>query len=390
MKKKVRASDPSQQPLAHLGGLSTRQFLHRHWQKKPLLVRNAFPEFADPLTKREVFELSQREEAECRLIVHSTLGWTLQPGPLRRRDFSASRNTKWTVLVQDTQHFSHEAHELLAMFNFIPSARIDDLMVSFAVPGAGVGPHVDSYDVFLIQGSGRRRWRISAQEDLRLKPGLPLKILKKFRPEQEFILEKGDMLYLPPGYAHDGIAETDCLTWSVGCRAPSQQELSTALLDFLRDETAFVGQYSDPDLSPAKHPGEIDVAMQKRVAGMLIQIQDATRSDLHQRRFLGRYLTDPKPHVFFDAPDPPMSRSAFRQSAAKKGVRLDLKTRFLFSNDLFFMNGGDFPVKTDDAALFRHLADMRRLSPELVTRRPQASFIASLYRAYSAGFLHLT
>ena len=130
-------------------------------------------------------------------------------------------------------------------------------MVSYAVPGAGVGAHFDSYDVFLLQGAGRRRWQISSQQDLRLKQGVPLKILAHFKAEEEYVLESGDMLYLPPGYAHNGIAETECLTWSIGFRAPSQQEMSTALLDYLRDQMTLEGQYRDPDLEAVRHPGEI-------------------------------------------------------------------------------------------------------------------------------------
>ena len=390
MKKTAQKTGNADRPLALLGGLSARNFLRGHWQKKPLLIRNAFPAFAGPLTKREVLELARREDAESRLIAHSGKGWTLQHGPFSRRDFNAMKHARWTVLVQDTQHFSSEAHDVLAHFKFIPHARVDDLMVSFAVPGAGVGPHFDSYDVFLLQGSGRRRWQISTQRDLRLKPGIPLKILARFKAEQEFVLESGDMLYLPPGFAHNGIAETECLTWSIGFRAPSQQDLSAALLDYLRDEIVLDGQYRDPDLSPVRRPGEIDAAMRKRVATLLTKIQEATRSAAHQQRCLGRYLTDPKPHIFFDPPAPMMSNGAFRRAAIRRGVVLDLKTRFLYADELFFMNGSEFPVGAVDAESFRHLADMRGLSADVVAAGPGKTFYAALYRAYADGFLHVT
>ncbi len=389
MKKKVQKKDGSDQPLAHLGGLSAKQFLRDYWQKKPLLVRNAFPGLAEPLTKREVLELAQREDAESRLIAHTRAGWTLQQNPLSRRDFAAVKQDKWTVLVQDTQHFSFEAHDLLARFKFIPHARIDDLMVSYAVPGAGVGPHIDSYDVFLLQGSGKRRWRISAQKDLRLKPGVPLKILAHFKAEQEFLLETGDLLYLPPGIAHDGIAETECLTWSIGCRAPSQQELTTSLLDYLRDEVVLGGQYCDPDLVPTRHPGEIDAAMRKRVGKMMKEIQDATCNARYQQRCLGRLLTDPKQHIFFDPPDTMLGISAFRQAANRRGVVLDLRTRFLYSEELFFMNGNEFLVEAPDVELLRHLADSRGLSAGLGTDGKRKSLFATLYCAYCDGFLHI-
>jgi 50S ribosomal protein L16 3-hydroxylase len=389
MKKSSQKKVGPDKPLAHLGGLSAKQFLRDYWQKKPLLIRNAFPDLAEPLTMREVLELARRDDAESRLIAHNGAKWTLKQNPIARRDFTAVAHDKWTVLVQDTQHFSFEAHELLAQFNFIPHARIDDLMVSYAVPGAGVGPHIDSYDVFLLQGSGKRRWRISAQTDLRLKPNVPLKILAHFKAEQEFLLETGDLLYLPPGIAHDGIAETECLTWSIGCRAPSQQELTNALLDYLRDEITLDGQYCDPELAPAQHAGEIDVAMRKRVARMLVEIQDATGNAAHQQRCLGRLLTEPKPHIFFDPPDAVLGSGAFRQAAIRNGVALDLRTRFLYSAELFFMNGSEFPVDAADVELFRLLADTRRLTAGIAAVGRGKTFYANLYRAYCDGFLQI-
>ncbi|MEO8100874.1 MAG: cupin domain-containing protein [Betaproteobacteria bacterium] len=389
MKKTAQKTGGKNHGLAHLGGLTATQFMRTHWQKKPLLIRNAFPDFAGPLTKHEVLELAQREDAESRLIARSGKEWTLQHGPFTRRSFSAVKRAEWTVLIQDTQHFSGEAHDLLAYFNFIPHARVEDLMVSYAIPGAGVGPHVDTYDVFLLQGLGRRRWQISSQQDLRLKQGVPLKMLAHFRAEQELVLETGDMLYLPPGYAHNGIADSECLTWSVGFRAPSQQEVSIALLDYLRDEIAFGGQYRDPDLLPVAYPGEINAAMRRRFAGMFKEVVRATGSRAHQTRCLGRYLTDPKPHVFFDAPDAVLSMAAFRRAACRRGIMLDLKTRFLYADGLFFMNGGDVPIEVVDSRFLRPLADARTLTPHAVALVSRPSSFAALYGAYTNGYLHV-
>ena len=388
MKKTAPKKGTGLQPLTQLGGLCANQFLREYWQNKPLLIRNAFPNFVEPLSKREVFELSQRDDAESRLIVNTAEGWQLRHGPFTKREFTALKDTRWTVLIQDTQHFSHEAHEVLAKFSFIPHARVDDLMVSYAVPGAGVGAHFDSYDVFLLQGSGKRRWQISAQNDLRLKEGVPLKILARFKAKQEFVLETGDMLYLPPGYAHHGVSETECLTWSIGFRSPSKQELSTALLDYLRDEIKLDGQYRDPDLAFASHPGEIDVAMRRRIGKMLEDVQEAARNEQHVRRFLGSYLTEPKSHVYFDAPEPLLGEPAFRRMTSRNGVSLDLKTRFLYLENLFFMNGNPFAAGTGNAITFRQLADTRKLSAKLVAGKQSTAFYAALYRAYADGFLH--
>jgi len=371
---------------AHLGGLTAKQFLRDYWQKKPLLIRGAFTEFKDPLTRKEVLELATREEAESRLVVREGKSWSLQHGPFTHRELRVARTQPWTVLVQDTQHFSHEAQALLAAFSFIPHARIDDLMVSFATPGAGVGPHYDSYDVFLIQGAGRRRWRISPQRDLALKPGLPMKIIARFKPEQEFILEPGDILYLPPGYAHDGIAETDCLTWSVGFRAPSQQELATAYLDYLRDNLTLDGSYHDPDLSATSTPGLMDESMLRRFAALLKSVPDAGLQRGHLDRFLGRYLTEPKSHVFFDPPEEPLSATRFRRVAVASGLRLDLRSRFLYQRNGFFLNGAELIVPATDAETFRRLADNRAIAGILAKALTGAGQKVA-FTAYLNGFL---
>lgn len=378
--------------LEHLGGLTANQFLRRHWQKKPLLVRGAFPNFRDPLTKKEVLTLATRDEAESRMIVRAGKQWQLHHGPFsraKRGDFARHRDDAWTVLVQDTQHFSWEAHALLANFRFIPHARIDDLMVSYAVPGAGVGPHFDSYDVFLLQGGGQRRWRISAQTDLTLRNDMPLKILARFKPEQEFLLETGDMLYLPPGYAHDGIAESECLTWSIGFRAPTAQELAIAFLDSLRDEIALDGQYTDPDLRATIHPGQLDAKMLTRMTKLLRGVGTAAGKQERVRQFLGCFLTEPKAHVTFDPSEPVMSKSAFWRAARNAGVALDLKSRLLYAGKVFFLNGDALETNIGDEALLRLLADDRVLTPVALTaafaRKTADTLAATLYRLYCQG-----
>src|SRR4051812_21720624 len=231
--------------------------MRRYWQRKPLLVRGAFPGFRDPLTPREVMALAGSDETVSRLVQRRGSQWRVEHGPIPAARFKQLPRRAWTVLVQDINHVSAAARDILARFDFIPHARIDDVMVSYAVTGGGVGPHVDSYDVFLLQGRGRRRWRISRQEDLAFVPGLPLKILADFRAEEEWVLEAGDMLYLPPGVAHEGVAETDCLTWSIGFRAPTDEELAHGFLDHLRDSVSLEGQYGDAGNRGTRHPGEL-------------------------------------------------------------------------------------------------------------------------------------
>ena len=373
--------------LPLLGGISAEVFLRDYWQKKPLLIRNAIAGFTAPLTKSEVLTLARRDDAESRLITCDAEAWQIEHGPLSASVLRKVKNKFWTVLVQDVQHFSYEAHDLLARFNFIPNARIDDLMVSYAVSGAGVGAHFDSYDVFLLQGMGRRRWQISSQRDLRLQPDLPLKILSHFKATDEFVLDTGDMLYLPPSVAHNGIAETDCLTWSIGFRAPSKQDLSVAFLDYLRDDLQLAGLYADPELKSTQHPAEIDAAMHARYAALLGDVQTASSDPLMIRRFTGCYLTEPKSHVIFDAPETPMTANAFAKLAMRHGVELDLKTRILVDDENIFINGeGHAPVRAV-ATLMRELGDKRLLPALTVAKVDSKAALVFLYESYCNGVL---
>ena len=387
--RKKRNIKPPSQVLPLLGGISAEVFLRDYWQKKPLLIRNAIAGFTAPLTKSEVLTVARREDAESRLITRDADRWQIEHGPFSLSDFRQPEDILWTVLVQDVQHFSYEAHELLRHFDFIAHARIDDLMVSYAVAGAGVGAHFDSYDVFLLQGMGTRRWQISSQRDLRLKPDLPLKILSHFKPTEEFVLGTGDMLYLPPSVAHNGIAETECLTWSIGFRAPSKQELSMAFLDHLRDQLQLPGQYADPELKSTSHPAEIDAAMHARFAALLSGVQAAARDPLMIRRFTGCYLTEPKSHVIFDPPEMPMTANAFAKLAMRHGVELDLRTRILVDDENVFINGeAHAPIRGVQMVL-RKLADQRSLSVSTVAKLDSKPVLAFLYQCYCDGVLTL-
>jgi len=353
-----------------------------HWQKKPLLIRQAFPGFVPPLSVREVLELARRDEAESRLVTRQGSKWTLDHGPFPSAAQKRFPARDWTILVQDIQHFSFEAKALLQQFDFIPHARVDDVMVSLAAPGGGVGPHFDSYDVFLLQGKGRRRWRISAQEDLRLKPGVPLKILKQFKPEQEWVLEPGDMLYLPPGFAHDGVALDECLTFSIGFRAPAYDELQAGFLDHLRDTLAPEGQYCDPQLAATERPGAIPASMLRELKGVLRAIR---WDDGAMDEFLGRFLSEPKSNVFFDPPDKPLSPARFAATCRSRGVLLDARTRCLYSGTRIFMNGEVYNLPKAEAGQLQTLADRQKIGP----CEPGRQAMNILYGWYRAGYLHL-
>jgi len=366
-----------------LAGLSAGEFLRRHWQKNPWLARDALPECAAILQRGDLFELAGREDLDSRLVLRSGSRWQLRHGPFARRDFAKLPRTGWTLLVQGVDHALPAARELLERFAFIPYARLDDVMESYAPPGGGVGPHFDSYDVFLLQGEGRRRWRIGRQRDLGLVPGAPLRILRRFRPSREWVVQPGDLLYLPPRCAHDGIAVSDCITYSIGFRAPGAQELGARFLEYLQEQLRLEGIYSDPGLKPQRRPARLGDDMVGKVRNVLRRIH---WSDVDAMRFLGCYLTEPKASVLFARPSRPLAKSAFLVRAARGGARLALPSRMLFRGNTLFINGEAHAPGTAAARQLSRLADRRSLPPLARLDRESAQL---LYQWYRAGYINL-
>jgi 50S ribosomal protein L16 3-hydroxylase len=366
---------------AAMPGVAT--FLRRFWQKDALLVRSALPDFRGLFTSRQLATLAMRDDVESRLVVRDRARWSLAHGPFRRADFDALPERDWTLLVQGVNLHSDAADALLRAFSFVPFARLDDVMVSLAAPGGGVGPHVDSYDVFLLQGAGRRRWRFGRQADLTLRPGLPLGILRRFTPSRDEVLEPGDMLYLPPSFAHDGTAIDACMTYSIGFRAPAANELGTAFLDWLRDGLALEGRYADPDLRASKEPARIGATMQRRCAAVLASVRwDRGGVD----RFLGAYLSEPKPTVFFTPPARALSSASFRVAAKRHGVRLDRRSQFLYDDHRMYMNGTGQPWPASGAPALRQLANERGLTGAGIARLAPGT-VRLLYDWYRDGYL---
>lgn len=370
-----------EQPLTLLGGLSPAQFMKKHWQKKPLLVHQAMPGFKPLLSRAELFALAGDEAVESRLVSRGPAGWQLRRGPFARRALPPIHRPDWTLLVQGVDLHDEAVHRLMQQFRFVPDARLDDVMISYATNGGGVGPHFDSYDVFLLQAHGQRRWRIGRQKDLRLVEGLPLKILANFQPEQEYVLDPGDMLYLPPRWAHDGVAEGECMTYSIGFRQPARGELARELLLRLAEdaeEAAGDAVYRDPGQPAVESPGGIP-------PGMLDFARDALQAVLDDpvelQCLLGEYLSDPKPNVWFEA------EAGARTRAVGGAVRLDRRTRMMFDEQHIYINGESYRASGRDARLMRELADRRRLAAGEV-KRASAGARQLMSDWLEAGWLH--
>lgn len=367
--------------LALLGGLTVNQFLREYWQKKPLLIRQAHPQFQGLLNHQQLIKLACAEDVQARLVTQQRGKFELQHSPFSADDFADFGKKKWSVLVQGVNQLLPEGAALLRQFDFIPHARLDDLMVSYAPKGGGVGPHFDSYDVFLLQGSGHRRWQISTQRDRTLIAGAPLRILKDFRVEQEWVLEAGDMLYLPPHCAHNGIAEDDCMTYSIGFRTPAYQELAEQFLVYLQDRIEVEGMYADPDLKSQQHPSEISSAMLRQVESAIRQVR-WDKEDI--ANFTGCYLSEPKPHVYFETPATALTAAKFRKSAESRGVALSLKSQMLCCNGWIFMNGEAHLAAPADYDQLRLLADNRSIA---TVPNMSAATHALLYQWYMDGYI---
>lgn len=344
-------------PTPLLGGLTQAQFMRRHWHKQALLVRGAVGHARGLLRRDQLFELAARDDVRSRLVMRRADQWTLRHGPLRRRSLPPLAQPGWTLLVQAVDLHVPAVQALLAAFRFIPHARLDDAMFSHASPGGGVGPHVDSYDVFLLQTQGLRRWRWGAAADASLVEDLPLKILKHFEPQHEAVLAPGDMLYLPPGVAHEGTAvEGECQTCSIGFRAPSRGELVRELLSRLADADGAddAALYRDPSQAATPAPGRVPPALRDLAART---VERAVTQGRALDRVLGEYLSEPRPEVWF---------AGGKRLRGAEPLVLAAASRMLYDAHHVFLNGESWRATGADARLLRQLADRRALSREQV------------------------
>jgi len=338
-----------QHPLTLLGGISPAEFMQRYWQRKPLLVRQAIPECKPLVDRASLFAMAADSEVESRLVIKP---FKVQHGPFPRNKLPKLSQKDWTLLVQGVDLHNDKVANLMHQFRFVPDARLDDVMISFATDGGGVGPHFDSYDVFLLQTHGQRKWRIGKQKDLSLVAGVDLKVLANFDPSHEYVLNPGDMLYLPPRYAHDGIAIGECMTYSIGFRAPAQNDLARELLMRLSDETENLDAllYQDPCQEAVGRAGAIPKSLQNFAQ---VALDKSLKDPFALARVLGELLTEPKANVWFDE---------CKVSKLPKELRLDRRSRMMYDNKHIFFNGESWRASGADASLMRHLADQRALT----------------------------
>ncbi|GAB1595966.1 JmjC domain-containing protein [Lysobacter claricitrinus] len=353
-------------------GMAPARFLREFWQKKPLLIRNAFPDFVTPIEPEDLAGLACEEFALSRIIEQDRANdrWTLRTGPFAEDEFPGMSDHDWTLLVQDVDKWDADVAALLPRFDFLPRWRIDDVMISFAATGGSVGAHVDQYDVFLLQGKGHRRWQIdaSANPPLEFRDDAEIKLLRQFTPTHEWVLGPGDMLYLPPGVPHHGVADDPCLTLSIGMRAPAAAELLGDFVDTLAADADEALRYADPDLAPAKDAFEIDDAAMTRA----IQALNALRMNDQDRLtdWFGRFVTAYRSAGIVGAPAEAIDHASIEQALAE-GETLHrnpfsrVAWRKVARGALLFVAGQSFAMPAADA---KRLAAASELDLETYSR----------------------
>ncbi len=382
--------DPSHLPL---GGMDVETFLRDYWQKRPLLIRDALPADLCPITPEELAGLACEEEANARLVLEKggSRPWELRHGPFTETDFTRLPADHWSLLVTDIEKLIPDFMAVRDRFRFIPDWRIDDLMMSYAPPGGSVGPHVDQYDVFLIQMHGHRRWMIedAVREEEALIDGIPLRILREFDPDEDWVLAPGDMLYLPPGIPHHGVAEDRCMTLSVGFRAPTHADLVSGVLDYVIDPAMEATHYADPDLRPQTHPGEIGGDARARVRELIRSSLAVDDRDLD--RFFGRFITDRPVDLMHLYPPPEnLGPDAFRALLEEQEtMERNPAARFAWfragDTTYLYADGEEYPFSAADTAAVEYLCAEREYAVKQVVGLSSRRFIEVLTELFNRG-----
>ncbi len=284
------------------GDVSLDVFLRDYWQQKPLLIRQAFPGFESPLSPDELAGLACEDGVNSRLIIEKAAAkpWQVEHGPIEEQRFTTLPEDHWTLLVSDVEKHVSEAQAIRDCFRFIPDWRIDDLMFSYAPRGGSVGPHLDAYDVFLLQAYGQRNWKISTRHSNQFIEDIELSILATFEAEQEWTLDPGDMLYLPPGIAHHGVALNDCITCSIGFRSPSVRNMISEYAEHIASGIENSLRYTDANLQRQQHAAEITPHTLEKIIALLQQ--NLKVDDTHVNEWFGKFMTDARSGVSEHSP----------------------------------------------------------------------------------------
>jgi len=363
----------------HFTNFDSARFLRESWQQQPLLIRNPWEEWRNPLAPDELAGLACEGEVESRLVVQEARSWRLENGPFTAERFSALDAQLWSLLVQAVDQFVPEVAALIAPFRFVPNWRIDDVMVSYASDGGGVGPHYDQYDVFLIQGLGQRRWRVGPRcdETTPLLPHDDLRLLAGFQATQEWLLEPGDILYVPPGFAHDGVAVgDDCMTYSIGFRAPSRSELIEGWSEDLLEQLTEDDRYADPGLQLQTNPGEITPAA---IAALQAMVIDRLADQAGFARWFGQYCTTRKYPELDWQPDELLTLAELRELLAEDQPLLrNPASRFVFVRTAdeavqLFVDGACYACSGAVAVLAEQLCGHEKIRLDAELTRTEAS-----------------
>jgi len=386
-----------QLPESLLGSISYEEFLRDYWQKKPLFIKNAIPDFESPIDEHELAGLALEEQVESRLVMETGPNgekWHLENGPFKEDRFNSLPESHWTLLVQAVDHYVPEVAALMEAFDFIPSWRVDDIMISYAPKEGSVGPHLDYYDVFLLQVQGSRRWQIGgfADDKTPFIPDVALRILQEFDAMETFVCEPGDLLYLPPQLAHYGVSQTDdCMTWSVGFRAPSADEIVTSLADFIGESLCEDDRYKDPDLTLQAHTSEISDEAIARVKAI---ITEKLSNEATIKAWFGRYMTQPKYHDQLIAAEKPLTEAELIKEMAQ-GVVICISegSRLAFSEAenglLLFADGDGFDVSVADKLILLRLTEQKSLD-ESELYSSSNDFIGIILELLNRGTLYLS
>ena len=368
----------------HLGGLTASEFLTKHWQTTPLLIHNAIKTRDWGLSLNELIELSQDPRCSARLVIKNGSKYEVSYGPVTKKELGRMPKKNWTLLVQGINHVHCGVEKLLSLFSFIPFARLDDVMVSYAAPGGSVGPHYDSYDVFLLQGAGVRQWGVGKPGRLDLLPNQDLRILKSFKPDGICQMQTGDMLYVPPKYSHHGVALKPCLTYSIGFKSPRYDHLKSEFLHYLDQALEFPGLFNDPNRQPTNVPALIPVDLLQSIEKNISKIR---WSKIDILKFAGEFLTQ----VDFEdviASRKIESKNRFLSELKSRSYRINSHIKFLYRGALGFIAGEAFAIPQCERTMFKLFANRRAVSGKSIDSN--TFFAHTLYKWECQGYVTKT